>query len=389
MRDDAEQLLERRPSPAPRSRAPVERAASPRAAADPRDRRGRRAGATRSGTSRATISIRPPPSPRSPCTRRSGATAASAFVDVAAALLGERPDEGARVLLGLLVQRLRQVLALAADRDAPRPCSCPGAIAATSPARSRKNPADAACAPEGETKVATGTCDARIAVVISRVDVRSPPGVESSRTTSAAPSRLGAVEELAQVVRRGAGGSGCRSGRDDERSGCARPPRQGRPGTPPARRSAIAGPRKTACLSVNGRRFYRTPTALHSRVRIRPLEALNFGALARSVAPDARPLPRRFAGPRRDPAALRADGSVPRARRRTSPAARTGCRCAIRVPRSTSIRPPSFPFVFESLGPLIAAARGRARDDFLIAADRFLFGTDLTVWLERFVAAAG
>jgi membrane-associated phospholipid phosphatase len=44
------------------------------------------------------------------------------------------------------------------------------------------------------------------------------------------------------------------------------------------------------------------------------------------------------------------------------------------------------PFVFECLGPLIAAARGgHARDELLIAADRFLFGTDVTVWLERFV----
>jgi len=43
------------------------------------------------------------------------------------------------------------------------------------------------------------------------------------------------------------------------------------------------------------------------------------------------------------------------------------------------------PFVFECLGPLIAAARGHARDDLLIAADRFLLGTDATVWLERLV----
>lgn len=43
------------------------------------------------------------------------------------------------------------------------------------------------------------------------------------------------------------------------------------------------------------------------------------------------------------------------------------------------------PFVFESLGPLIPAARGSARDDLLIAADRAIFGTDVTVWLERFV----
>jgi membrane-associated phospholipid phosphatase len=44
------------------------------------------------------------------------------------------------------------------------------------------------------------------------------------------------------------------------------------------------------------------------------------------------------------------------------------------------------PFVFESLGPLIPAARGAPRDHVLIAWDRALFGTDPTVWLERFVS---
>jgi membrane-associated phospholipid phosphatase len=43
------------------------------------------------------------------------------------------------------------------------------------------------------------------------------------------------------------------------------------------------------------------------------------------------------------------------------------------------------PFVFESLGPLIPAARGEPRDDLLIAWDRAIFGADPTVWLERFV----
>ena len=42
------------------------------------------------------------------------------------------------------------------------------------------------------------------------------------------------------------------------------------------------------------------------------------------------------------------------------------------------------PFVFESLGPLIAAAR-EPRDDLLIAIDRALFGGDVTVMLERYV----
>ena len=66
------------------------------------------------------------------------------------------------------------------------PVFVPGAIAATSPARRRKNPADAAEAPEGETYVTTGTFEARIVEAITRVDVRSPPGVERPRTTTAA-----------------------------------------------------------------------------------------------------------------------------------------------------------------------------------------------------------
>jgi membrane-associated phospholipid phosphatase len=43
------------------------------------------------------------------------------------------------------------------------------------------------------------------------------------------------------------------------------------------------------------------------------------------------------------------------------------------------------PFVYESLGPLIAAARGRARDDLLIAADRAILGDDVTIILQPFV----
>jgi membrane-associated phospholipid phosphatase len=41
--------------------------------------------------------------------------------------------------------------------------------------------------------------------------------------------------------------------------------------------------------------------------------------------------------------------------------------------------------VFNTLEPLIEAARGHARDDLLIAADRWLFGVDVTVWLQRIV----
>ena len=43
------------------------------------------------------------------------------------------------------------------------------------------------------------------------------------------------------------------------------------------------------------------------------------------------------------------------------------------------------PILYESLGPLIPAVNPSVRDDLLIAADRALFGTDPTVWLERFV----
>ena len=63
---------------------------------------------------------------------------------------------------------------------------------------------------------------------------------------------------------------------------------------------------------------------------------------------------------------------------------------ADRLPRSIRVLvefyPAAFiPFVFESLQPLIVAARGPARDDLLMAADRALFGVDVTVWLQRFV----
>ncbi|HMA17990.1 MAG TPA: phosphatase PAP2 family protein [Thermoanaerobaculia bacterium] len=43
------------------------------------------------------------------------------------------------------------------------------------------------------------------------------------------------------------------------------------------------------------------------------------------------------------------------------------------------------PFVYESLGVLIGAARGRPRDDLLIAADRAILGDDVTVLLQPLV----
>ena len=43
------------------------------------------------------------------------------------------------------------------------------------------------------------------------------------------------------------------------------------------------------------------------------------------------------------------------------------------------------PVLYESLGPLILAARPVAMDSMLIAADRALFRSDPTVWLQRFI----
>ncbi len=117
-------------------------------------------------------------------------------------------------------------------------------------------------------------------------------------------------------------------------------------------------------------------------MRIRPLEVLNLGAiLALSLVtlllygslPDPGEILLRFAlmG-----AFLALIVFLARRSERLPP--------AIRV--AVDFYPAAFiPFVFESLGPLIAAARGSARDGWLIAADRWLFGVDVTVWLERFV----
>jgi len=58
-----------------------------------------------------------------------------------------------------------------------------------------------------------------------------------------------------------------------------------------------------------------------------------------------------------------------------------------RLPKAVRIAADFYPaafiaFVYESLDPLIAAARGRPRDDLLIAADRAILGGDLSVLLQ-------
>lgn len=61
-----------------------------------------------------------------------------------------------------------------------------------------------------------------------------------------------------------------------------------------------------------------------------------------------------------------------------------------RLPKALRIAVDFYPaafiaFVYESLGVLIAAARGRPRDDLLIAADRAILGGDVTVLLQPVV----
>ena len=65
----------------------------------------------------------------------------------------------------------------------------PGAIAAMSAAIVRMKPAEAARAPEGPTKIATGVLAAIMRETIARVESTSPPGVRSVNTTSVAPAR--------------------------------------------------------------------------------------------------------------------------------------------------------------------------------------------------------
>ncbi len=57
------------------------------------------------------------------------------------------------------------------------PMLVPGAITAMSEASVMYSPADAARAPEGETKITTGTGAPRIFLMMPRIDVSSPPGV--------------------------------------------------------------------------------------------------------------------------------------------------------------------------------------------------------------------
>jgi membrane-associated phospholipid phosphatase len=121
------------------------------------------------------------------------------------------------------------------------------------------------------------------------------------------------------------------------------------------------------------------------RVRLRPLEALNLLTLAVLSAltlaldgrvPDAGGILARYAlmagGLLLVMAAVRREDRLPPALRFL-----------------VNFYPMAFvPILYESLGPLISAARPAAKDAMLIAADRALLGGDPTVWLQRFLRPA-
>src|SRR5438477_9709395 len=74
------------------------------------------------------------------------------------------------------------------DTGEAAPRLVPGAIAAICDAYRMKVPALAARAPLGATNDATGTGEARIALMISRIEVSRPPGVSMRSTTSSVQS---------------------------------------------------------------------------------------------------------------------------------------------------------------------------------------------------------
>lgn len=127
------------------------------------------------------------------------------------------------------------------------------------------------------------------------------------------------------------------------------------------------------------------PDASRPRLRLRPVEVLNLGAIvavtvvAFAVRGRLADAPQIFLRYAEMAAALGVIMFL---------AAR-----AERLPRWVrfvlDFYPAAFiPILYETLGPVIAAARGHARDEILIAADRALFGRDVTVYLERFARPA-
>jgi hypothetical protein len=129
-------------------------------------------------------------------------------------------------------------------------------MAATSAAIVSTNPADAARAPDGATNTTTGARDVMMRETMVRVDSRSPPGVRSTKTTSAAfePS----ASSMTPVMYSAAIGwmipSSSATTTDGRCAGCA--PAFAAAATISARTGAPRQPRAMADCSVrNARRF--------------------------------------------------------------------------------------------------------------------------------------
>ena len=81
------------------------------------------------------------------------------------------------------------------------PIWVPGAMAATSAAMVMRKPADAARFPDGPTKTTTGTRDLMMALLISRVESTSPPGVRKREDDERRALTLGALDRAFDVLR--------------------------------------------------------------------------------------------------------------------------------------------------------------------------------------------
>ncbi|HEV8117327.1 MAG TPA: phosphatase PAP2 family protein [Thermoanaerobaculia bacterium] len=118
-------------------------------------------------------------------------------------------------------------------------------------------------------------------------------------------------------------------------------------------------------------------------MRLRPLEALNFATLAVLAL-----LTLALHGRLSDPGAiLLRYAEMAAGLAVIAAAARNEAKLPATARFVLNFYPMAFiPILYESLGPLIVAANPVARDALLLAADRALFGTDPTVWLERFLS---
>jgi membrane-associated phospholipid phosphatase len=117
-------------------------------------------------------------------------------------------------------------------------------------------------------------------------------------------------------------------------------------------------------------------------VRIRPTEAIHFAAIG-VLSVLAVLLHHRLA----DPAGmLLAYGGLTAVLLVMTALAQREDRLPVPVQLLLDFYPAAFlPLLFNTLEPLIEALRGGPRDGLLIAADRALFGVDVTVWMQRLV----